>query len=604
MNKFKMKVTAVIGVILLIGIYYYVTLPAINIHASEFWMYLVVLVILAAVVFIRKKNLNRYDWKESKGLKVILGILAVLVIAYVAGTVLSSPIVNAKKYQELLTVKNGEFTKDIEELSFDQIPLLDKDSAELLGDRKMGSMVDMVSQFEVDELYSQINYQDQPVRVSPLKYASVIKWFTNMREGIPAYIKIDMATQNTELVKLSEGMKYTTSDHFNRNIYRHLRFSYPTYIFDQLSFEIDDEGVPYWICPVRDYTIGLFGGATIGRVVICNAQTGECQDYALKDCPEWVDRANPADLLIQQYNYYGTLVNGYINSIFGQKGCLKSTDGYNYMAMEDDVWVYTGVTSVSGDQSNVGFVLMNQRTRETRYYKVNGAEEYSAMGSAEGQVQNLGYQATFPILLNISNEPTYFMALKDSAGLVKKYAMVNIQKYQNVAIGDTVSACQDAYIKLLNTNGITAGNTGDSKKMTGTIRRIAQSVLDGNSHFYLVLNDHEEIFDVPGYGPAEVTVLDCSNPMVFIKASDLGIKGTELVELNQNADVMEHIERIRGMAAVKCGFVEKWEDARTKSTSAPKVSIVSAPQDYTDMDKNQVKAEDMDLCVRAISVGA
>lgn len=155
------------------------------------------------------------------------------------------------------------------------------------------------------------------------------------------------------------------------------------------------------------------------------------------------------------------------------------------------------MTSVSGDQSNVGFVLMNQRTRETRYYKVNGAEEYSAMGSAEGQVQNLGYQATFPILLNISNEPTYFMALKDSAGLVKKYAMVNIQKYQNVAIGDTVSACQDAYIKLLNTSGITSGNTGDSKKMTGTIRRIAQSVLDGNSHFYLVLNDHEEIFDVP-----------------------------------------------------------------------------------------------------------
>ncbi|MFR5601389.1 MAG: 2-methylaconitate cis-trans isomerase PrpF family protein [Lachnospiraceae bacterium] len=114
----------------------------------------------------------------------------------------------------------------------------------------------------------------------------------------------------------------------------------------------------------------------------------------------------------------------------------------------------------------------------------------------------------------------------------------------------------------------------------------------------------KEIFDVPGYGKAEVTVLDCSNPMVFIKASDLGIKGTELVELNQNQDVMEHIERIRGMAAVQCGFVEHWEDARTKSTSAPKVSIVSAPQDYTDMDKNQVQAEDMDLCVRAISVGA
>ena len=449
-----MKVTAVIGVILLIGIYYYVTLPAINIHASEFWMYLVVLVILAAVVFIRKKNLNRYDWKESKGLKVILGILAVLVIAYVAGSVLSSPIVNAKKYQELLTVKNGEFTKDIEELSFDQIPLLDKDSAELLGDRKMGSMVDMVSQFEVDELYSQINYQDQPVRVSPLKYASVIKWFTNMREGIPAYIKIDMATQNTELVKLEKGMKYTTSDHFNRNIYRHLRFKYPTYIFNDLSFEVDEEGTPYWVCPVKKYNIGLFGGVTVDRVVLCNAVTGETVDYKVKDVPQWVDRVYSADLLVQLYDYYGTLKHGFFNSVLSQKDCLETTDGYNYLALNDDVWMYTGVTSVNGDQSNVGFVLANQRTMETKYYKVEGATESSAMSSAEGQVQNLKYQATFPLLLNIAGEPTYFVALKDDAGLVKKYAMVNVQKYQIVAIGDSVSQCQENYNELLLKNGV------------------------------------------------------------------------------------------------------------------------------------------------------
>ena len=485
-------------VILIAGIYYYVTIPAINIHASGFWTFILsVIVLLLAAYGIKMRFTSFQEAKRSKVFR-IGGILFVaLVIVFAVGSILSSPIVNAKKYRNLLTIEERDFSKDIQPVNFSQIPLLDKDSAAILGNRKMGSMVDMVSQFEVSDLYSQINYQEKPIRVTPLVYASPVKWLTNQSQGIPAYIMIDMTTQDTSLVKLDKPIRYSEAEYLNRNIYRHLRFKYPTYIFDQLSFEIDDEGVPYWICPVRDYTIGLFGGATIGRVVICNAQTGECQDYALKDCPEWVDRANPADLLIQQYNYYGTLVNGYINSIFGQKGCLKSTDGYNYMAMEDDVWVYTGVTSVSGDQSNVGFVLMNQRTRETRYYKVNGAEEYSAMGSAEGQVQNLGYQATFPILLNISNEPTYFMALKDSAGLVKKYAMVNIQKYQNVAIGDTVSACQDAYIKLLNTSGITSGNTGDSKKMTGTIRRIAQSVLDGNSHFYLVLNDHEEIFDVP-----------------------------------------------------------------------------------------------------------
>ena len=498
MKKGKAKVFLTFLVILIAGIYYYVTIPAINIHASGFWTFILsVIVLLLAAYGIKMRFTSFQEAKRSKVFRIGGILFAALVIVFAVGSILSSPIVNAKKYRNLLTIEERDFSKDIQPVNFSQIPLLDKDSAAILGNRKMGSMVDMVSQFEVSDLYSQINYQEKPIRVTPLVYASPVKWLTNQSQGIPAYIMIDMTTQDTSLVKLDKPIRYSEAEYLNRNIYRHLRFKYPTYIFDQLSFEIDDEGVPYWICPVRDYTIGLFGGATIGRVVICNAQTGECQDYALKDCPEWVDRANPADLLIQQYNYYGTLVNGYINSIFGQKGCLKSTDGYNYMAMEDDVWVYTGVTSVSGDQSNVGFVLMNQRTRETRYYKVNGAEEYSAMGSAEGQVQNLGYQATFPILLNISNEPTYFMALKDSAGLVKKYAMVNIQKYQNVAIGDTVSACQDAYIKLLNTSGITSGNTGDSKKMTGTIQRIAQSVLDGNSHFYLVLNDHEEILDVP-----------------------------------------------------------------------------------------------------------
>lgn len=508
MKKGKIKALLVLLVIVLAGIYYYVTIPAINIHSTGIWIFiLLVLVLILAAYAAKKKFTSIREVKSSKFLKIGGIVLMAVLLVFAAGSILSSPIVNAKQYRNLLTIEERDFSEDIQPVNFSQIPLLDKDSAMILGNRKMGSMVDMVSQFEVSDLYSQINYQEKPVRVTPLVYASPIKWLTNQSQGIPAYIMIDMTTQDTSLVKLDKPIRYSEAEYLNRNIYRHLRFHYPTYIFDQLSFEIDDNGTPYWVCPVRKYTIGLFGGATIGRVVLCNAQTGECQDYALKDCPEWVDRANPADLLIQQYNYYGTLVHGYINSIFGQKGCLKSTDGYNYMAMEDDVWVYTGVTSVSGDQSNVGFVLINQRTRETRYYKVNGAEEYSAMGSAEGQVQNLGYKATFPILLNISNEPTYFMALKDGAGLVKKYAMVNIQKYQNVAIGDTVSACQDAYVKLLNTSGITAGNESDFKTVIGTIQRIAQSVIDGNSHFYLVLNGHPEIFDVPVQDYLQVVTL-------------------------------------------------------------------------------------------------
>lgn len=499
MKKLKTKLLIAVLAVLLLGIYYYAALPAINIHSTEFWIFLVILIILAALIFIKKKNLDRYGLRESKGLKVILGLLAAVVIVYLAGTLLSSPVINAKKYQQLMAVETGEFTTDIEELSYDQIPLLDRDSAALLGNRKMGSMVDMVSQFEVDELYSQINYKDRPVRVSPLKYASLIKWFTNQSEGIPAYITIDMATQNTELVKLDEGMKYTTSDHFNRNIYRHLRFRYPTYIFNDLSFEVNEEGVPYWICPVKQYNIGLFGGVTIGRVVLCNAITGETEDYAIEDAPQWIDRAYSADLLVQLYDYHGTLKHGFLNSVLGQKDCLETTEGYNYLAINDDVWVYTGVTSVSGDQSNVGFVLMNQRTMETRFYEVEGATEASAMSSAEGQVQNLHYTATFPLLLNISGEPTYFIALKDDAGLVKMYAMVNVQKYQIVATGDTVSECEDAYTDLMYENGIreTAEDTREVLTITAPITRIAQGVIDGNSHYYIMLEGSDGIFDIP-----------------------------------------------------------------------------------------------------------
>ncbi len=498
MKKTKLKIIAVLAVVILAAGYYYAALPALNLHSSDLWMFLIILMLFVAAVYIFRKRPTRYELKKLKGFQVIIGILLLLVLVYLIGSLLSSPIVNAKKYQKLLDVKDGEFTKDIEELSFDQIPLLDRDSATILGNRKMGSMVDMVSQFEVDDLYSQINYQNRPVRVSPLRYANLIKWFTNMREGIPAYIQIDMATQNTELVKLGEGMKYTTSDHFNRNIYRHLRFRYPTYIFNELSFEIDDDGVPYWICPVRKYNIGLFGGITVGRVVLCNAVTGETQDYPIEEVPEWIDRAYSADLLVELYDYYGTLKHGYFNSILGQKDCLMTTNGYNYLAIDDDVWVYTGVTSVSGDQSNVGFVLMNQRTMETKFYAIEGATETSAMSSAEGQVQNLKYQATFPLLLNISGEPTYFIALKDDAGLVKKYAMVNVQKYQIVAIGDTVSACEENYTDLMYENGIktVAEDTREVEKITAPISRIAQGVIDGNSHYFIMLEGSDDIFDI------------------------------------------------------------------------------------------------------------
>ena len=267
-------------------------------------------------------------------------------------------------------------------------------------------------------------------------------------------------------------------------------------MFNNITFEINDDGNPVWVCSALKKTIGLFGGRLVDKVVICDAITGDTQCYNIEDCPEWVDTVYSSDMMIELYDYYGTYKDGFINSILGQKGCLETTDGYNYLALNDDIWLYTGVTSLSGDESNVGFILMNKRTLETKYYTCPGAEEYSAMDSAEGQVQHLGYTSTFPLLLNVAGEPTYFIALKDAAGLVKMYAMVNIEEYQLVATGNTVIECEKNYLKLLKNNSNISISSDELTEISGEISKISPISVDGNTYYYITLKDSDEIYSV------------------------------------------------------------------------------------------------------------
>ncbi len=534
--------------VLLVGIigflYYYITLPAINIHSSGFWAFIIVVAVLITVVVgitcfktdyshTGRSKLS-FDKTSLKGRLFSLCVLlsVALLLIFIIGNILSSPIVNAKKYQTLINIDtNRDFSKDIAQISFNKVPVLDKDSAALLASRKMGSMVEYVSQYEIADNYTQINYKNVPTRVTPLKYASIFKWLINRKQGIPAYISIDMTTQNAECVKLENGIKYSESEHFGRYIYRYLRFHFPTYMFDKINFEVDDNGTPFWICPVKDYTIGLFGGQTIRNVVIVNATNGEYKNYKIKDCPQWVDRVYSSDLLISYYNYYASLKHGYLNTLFGQKDCLEATEGYNYIALDDDVWVYTGVTSMVSDESLVGFVLINQRTAETRYYSMSGAKEYSAMRSAEGKVQHLKYVASFPLLLNISGEPTYFMPLKDGAGLVKDYAMVNISKYNIVAIGETISECENNYRLQLKENNVSVKSNEDASvpKITGFIQKISDIVVDGNTHYYLILQGKNLIFDV--------TVADNINILRYNVGDSITISYTEGTDVNTVLEV-------------------------------------------------------------------
>ncbi|MBO4854483.1 MAG: CvpA family protein [Oscillospiraceae bacterium] len=488
----NLLVTLVFG-----AVYYYVALPAINLKTGDFYVF--VLLLCAVYAFcamltsgFQGEGVKGYFQFVKKQCKIPFFLAIGMVVLAIAGGIVGWQIFRAGAYRELLEVETGDFAAEVEEISYDQIPMLDAASAMKLGNRKLGELADMVSQFEVADDYTQINYKGRPVRVTPLRYGDWIKWLNNRRSGLPAYLVIDMVTQNVEVVRLEQGIRYTTAEHFGRNLYRYLRFRYPTYLFDEPAFEIDEEGNPYWVCPRITRAIGLFGGTDIKGAVLVNAVTGACNYYDVADVPEWVDHVYTADLIIQQYDYHGTYVHGFFNSLFGQRDVTVTTDGYNYIAVGDDVYMYTGITSVVSDESNIGFILSNQRTKETRFYSVAGAEEFSAMDSAEGQVQQMHYDATFPLLLNISDQPTYFMALKDAAGLVKMYAMVNVSQYQIVATGATVADCESNYRGMLVNNRLISEEQGDvipsdRTTVSGVLAEIRSVVVEGNTVFYLRL---------------------------------------------------------------------------------------------------------------------
>ena len=492
--------------LLFAAVYYYVALPAINLKTAEFYTFFVLLAVVYCVCAVitsgfqgtGAKGYFKFVKKQCKvPFFLTVGLLAVALV----GSIISWEVFRAADYRDLLTVEEGDFAAEVEEISFDQIPMLDSASAKKLGNRKLGELADMVSQFEVADDYTQINFKGRPVRVTPLRYGDIIKWLNNRADGLPAYLVIDMVTQNVEVHRLENGIRYTTAEHFGRNLYRYLRFHYPTYLFDEPAFEIDEQGNPYWVCPRISRTIGLFGGTDIIGAVLVDAVSGECTYYEVDDVPQWVDHVYTANLIIQQYDYHGTYVNGFINSLFGQRDVTVTTDGYNYIAIGDDVYMYTGITSVVSDESNIGFILSNQRTKETHFYSVAGAEEYSAMDSAQGQVQQMKYEATFPLLLNISDQPTYFMALKDAAGLVKMYAMVNVSQYQIVATGNTVAECESNYRVMLARNNLisqedTEVQPSDQQEVTGVIAEIRSAVIEGNTWYYLRLEQGDVYYAV------------------------------------------------------------------------------------------------------------
>ncbi|GAA0719988.1 hypothetical protein GCM10008905_08700 [Clostridium malenominatum] len=482
-------ITIIAGIII-----YYVALPAINFKSMAFWLYVLVLALLLETSLVIAGFMATGKSQNSAGSHVkALGIgITLFVAAFIISIFSSNRFFNSSRYVGLMkdNIKEGDFSTY--KATLENVPLLDKDSAIQISNRELGSLVDVVSQFELGE-NEQITLKGKSVRVSPLYYGGFFKWNNNKREGTPGYIKIDMMTQEAELIRLKEGIKYSPSEFFGRDLKRYLRMKYPFSMFSSFNFELNENGEPFWVVPVEKHTIGMFGGVDVDYVLLVNAATGDTYKYSLDEVPEWVDNVYNSNLIISQYDYYGSLQNGYWNSVFGQKGVKVTTEGYNYIPQGNDNWIYTGVTSVGRDESNIGFILANKRTKETIYYPVSGAEEYSAMSSSEGVVQHLGYKATFPLLLNVEGQPTYMMALKDAGGLVKMYGMVNVEKYQIVATGETIQSCQQKYRELLKNNSISVTET-ETERVSGVIENIKTAAIDGTTYYYVKLISKESYF--------------------------------------------------------------------------------------------------------------
>ena len=407
--------------------------------------------------------------------------------------IFNGPIFRADDYSQLIQVEEKSFEEDYPEIDLNQIPLMDRDTAQRLGDRQLGSMNELVSQFVTSDSYTQISIQDEPYRVTPLEYASFIRWFNNRDTGIPAYLLVNMVSGEVEVVNVEEGMKYTDSEYFLRNVNLQLYLKYPTTLFREPSFEVDDEGHPHYVATTYK-NIFAFRQLEPDGVIVLDAVTGETEKYALSETPNWIDRVYASDIIIDQLDMTGLYNDGYLNSIFGQQGVRVTTDGYNYLSIGDDIFLYTGVTSVNSDASNIGFYLVNLRTKEGEYYPATSADEFSAMASAEGEVQHTRYTSTFPLLITIEGRPYYISSLKDESGLVRSYALVDAQDYQDVTISNTM----DELVMSVTGGETTESDESDEVEevtteeelldITGTVENIEQAVVAGDTIYYFMID--------------------------------------------------------------------------------------------------------------------
>lgn len=486
----------------------YLFLPAYNLHDVGFIFY--VCFLLGFFLFFD----TLLSLRITKVNKTSAFVLICIVVSFFVLQFFSSELLNSKRYRDQIKIAEvSDFSQEFDAISIESIPVVDKDTAIRLGEKQIGKQPGLGSQYDVSATYTLISSGDDLLRISPLEHQDFYKWFQNRSSGIPGYIRVNVRDANdVELVMLTEGILYSPTAYFHQNLLRHVRFKYRTEILSDYSFELDDEGNPFWVISVVEPEIGWFGGLDASAVIVVDPYTGDMVKYKEEEIPTWIDRVQPTDLAWAQIDNWGYYVNGLINTFFGQKDMLQTTDGYNYVNIDTDTYIFSGLTSVGSDQSISGFALINLRTKEASYIKVGGANEYSAMNSAEGQVQHLDYRATFPILLNVGSEATYFVSLKDAEELVKMYSFVNVSDYSIVGVGETVSKAYSDYLKKLSNAGKQSHVQSSSlKQISGTVTSIDSAIVEGTSWYYITLDNSEQLY---------LASVDLSHELPLTKVND------------------------------------------------------------------------------------
>jgi hypothetical protein len=487
----------------LAGILFYVNLPVLNYGFTGIgviFALLFVLYILLSMGVTTDASGKNFKVSSKPNRFVLLLLVVMLVYITILPMFTSATLFHTSKYQKLIgNVANGEkISNQIAPISMDKIRVVDKKLAYLLGEKVIGSQPALGSQIVLGEFtIQQVN--NELYWIAPLLHSGFFKWLNNS-EGTNGYVMVSATNErDVKLVQSVNGkpffIRYQPNAYFFDDIKRHVYFNgYTSLGLTDFTFEIDEEGKPFWVISTYEKQIG-FSGRNATGVLIVDVQTGKIEQYSIENAPKWIDRIQPVDFIEEQLNDWGEYINGYWN--FSNKDKLQITEGLTLVYGKDDrsYW-YTGLTSVGSDESAVGFVLVDTRTKETTFYKQSGATEYAAQQSAEGKVQEKGYATSLPIPYNINNIPTYVMTLKDDGGLVKMYAMVAINDYTIVGVGNSMREALTSFKSAYNSSGnrINPTSSDTKKQLQSVITRIQSDVKNGNSFYYFTVKDFSSIF--------------------------------------------------------------------------------------------------------------